>query len=51
MHEPSRSAIVAANEATYAAWNAHDADAVAAVLADDAVVVVDSGVPGDRALR
>jgi C-1 hydroxylase len=35
--------IVAANEATYAAWNAHDADAVAAVFAEDAVVV-DSGV-------
>jgi len=50
MHEPSRSAIDAANEATCAAWNAHDADAVAAVFADDAVVV-DSGVPGDRALR
>jgi len=26
------------NEATYAAWNAHDADAVAAVFAEDAVV-------------
>ena len=43
MDEPSRAAIVAANEATYAAWNAHDADAVAAVFADDAVIV-DSGV-------
>jgi steroid delta-isomerase-like uncharacterized protein len=43
MDEPSRAAIVAANEATYAAWNAHDADAVAAVFDDDAVVV-DSGV-------
>jgi len=26
------------NDATYAAWNAHDADAVAAVFAEDAVV-------------
>jgi steroid delta-isomerase-like uncharacterized protein len=26
------------NDATYAAWNAHDADAVAAVFSDDAVV-------------
>jgi steroid delta-isomerase-like uncharacterized protein len=26
------------NDATYAAWNAHDPDAVAAVFADDAVV-------------
>jgi steroid delta-isomerase-like uncharacterized protein len=43
MDEPSRAAIVAANEATYAAWNAHDADAVAAVFAADAVVV-DNGV-------
>jgi steroid delta-isomerase-like uncharacterized protein len=43
MDLPSREAIVAANEATYAAWNAHDADAVAAVFADDAVVV-DTGI-------
>jgi steroid delta-isomerase-like uncharacterized protein len=43
MDAPSRAAIVAANEATYVAWNAHDADAVAAVFADDAVVI-DSGV-------
>jgi steroid delta-isomerase-like uncharacterized protein len=43
MDEASRAAIVAANEATYAAWNAHDADAVAAVFADDAVIV-DNGV-------
>jgi steroid delta-isomerase-like uncharacterized protein len=43
MQQPSRDAIVAANEATYAAWNAHDADAVAAVFAEDAVVV-DRGV-------
>lgn len=26
------------NDATYAAWNAHDADAVAAVFADDAIL-------------
>ena len=26
------------NDATYAAWNAHDADAVAAVFAEDAVI-------------
>jgi len=26
------------NDATYAAWNAHDADAVAAVFAEDAIV-------------
>jgi steroid delta-isomerase-like uncharacterized protein len=29
---------LAVNDATYAAWNAHDPDAVAAVFADDAVV-------------
>jgi steroid delta-isomerase-like uncharacterized protein len=39
----NRDAIVAANEATYAAWNAHDPDGVAAVFAEDAVVV-DLGV-------
>ncbi len=33
-----RERIVAANDATYAAWNAHDADAVAAVFAETAVV-------------
>jgi steroid delta-isomerase-like uncharacterized protein len=33
-----RARIVAANDATYAAWNAHDADAVAAVFAETAVV-------------
>jgi steroid delta-isomerase-like uncharacterized protein len=43
MDRASRDAIVAANEATYTAWNAHDAEAVAAVFAEDAVVV-DSGV-------
>jgi steroid delta-isomerase-like uncharacterized protein len=30
--------IVEANRATFAAWNAHDPEAVAAVFADDAVV-------------
>ena len=29
---------LAVNDATYAAWNAHDPDAVAAVFAEDAVV-------------
>ncbi len=33
---PNRQTILAANDATYAAWNAHDADAVAAVFAPDA---------------
>jgi steroid delta-isomerase-like uncharacterized protein len=35
---PSHDAILAANEATYVAWNDHDADGVAAVFAADAVV-------------
>lgn len=39
-----REAIIAANDATYAAWNAHDADAVAAVFAPDAEVI-DVGMP------
>jgi steroid delta-isomerase-like uncharacterized protein len=30
--------IVTANHATFAAWNAHDPDAVAAIFADDAVI-------------
>jgi steroid delta-isomerase-like uncharacterized protein len=34
-----RSIIVAANEATFAAWNTHDADAVAAIFAEDAEIV------------
>ena len=34
-----RARIRAANDATYAAWNAHDADAVAAVFAPDAEIV------------
>ena len=33
-----RAATIAANDATYAAWNAHDPDAVAAVFAADAVL-------------
>ena len=37
MDDHRRSAL-AVNDATYAAWNAHDPDAVAAVFADDAVV-------------
>jgi uncharacterized protein (TIGR02246 family) len=32
-----RSRAVEVNDATYAAWNAHDADGVAAVFAEDAV--------------
>jgi steroid delta-isomerase-like uncharacterized protein len=39
-----RERIVAANDATYAAWNAHDADAVAAIFAEDAEAY-DVGVP------
>jgi hypothetical protein len=31
-----RAAILGANEETFRAWNAHDADALAAVFADDA---------------
>lgn len=34
-----RALIRRANDATYAAWNAHDADAVAAVFAPDAEIV------------
>jgi steroid delta-isomerase-like uncharacterized protein len=34
----TRTATLAVNDATYAAWNAHDADAVAAVFAEDAVL-------------
>jgi len=36
----------AVNNATYEAWNAHDADAVAAVFAEDAVVR-EAGRPGE----
>ena len=35
----SREAVLAANDATYAAWNARDADAVAAIFAADAVAL------------
>jgi steroid delta-isomerase-like uncharacterized protein len=34
------------NDATYAAWNAHDPDAIAAVFADDAVLT-EVGRPGE----
>lgn len=33
-----RAHTLAVNDATYAAWNAHDADAVAAVFSEDALV-------------
>jgi steroid delta-isomerase-like uncharacterized protein len=33
-----RARTIEVNDATYAAWNAHDSDAVAAVFAEDAVV-------------
>lgn len=33
-----RARTLAVNDGTYAAWNAHDADAVAAVFAEDAVL-------------
>jgi steroid delta-isomerase-like uncharacterized protein len=42
-----RAATLAANDATYAAWNAHDPDAVAAVFADDAVTR-ESGRPDEH---
>jgi len=38
--------IVEANQATFAAWNAHDPDAVAALFSPDAVVR-DIGSPGE----
>ena len=41
-----RAATLAANDATYAAWNAHDPDAVARVFADDAVTR-ESGRPDE----
>jgi steroid delta-isomerase-like uncharacterized protein len=34
-----RKAIVAANDATFRAWNAHDPDAIAAIFAEDAEIV------------
>ncbi len=43
---PSREQILAANEATYAAWNAHDAEALAVLFAEDAVIV-DVGFPSE----
>jgi len=49
-----RELIVAANDATYAAWNVHDPDAVAAIFAPDAEAY-DVGVPeplrGREAIR
>jgi steroid delta-isomerase-like uncharacterized protein len=41
---PDREHIRAANDATYAAWNAHDPDAVAAVFSPDAELI-DAGSP------
>ena len=49
-----RARIQHANDATYAAWNAHDPDAVAAIFALDAEIVdVTSGIvtPGRDAIR
>ncbi|MEO8604963.1 MAG: ester cyclase [bacterium] len=45
-----RARTLAVNDATYAAWNAHDADAVAAVFAEDPVVreIVGAGESGGR---
>jgi uncharacterized protein (TIGR02246 family) len=42
----SRAATLAVNDATYVAWNAHDPDAVAAVFAEDAVLL-EAGRPGE----
>ena len=42
-----RAATLAANDATYAAWNAHDPDAVAAVFAEGAVTR-ESGRPEEH---
>ncbi len=41
-----RARTLVVNDATYAAWNAHDPDAVAAVFADDAVLT-EVGRPGE----
>jgi steroid delta-isomerase-like uncharacterized protein len=50
----TREQIERANDATYAAWNAHDPDAVAAVFAEDAELI-DAGNPeparGRQAIR
>jgi steroid delta-isomerase-like uncharacterized protein len=43
-----RARTIEVNDRTYAAWNAHDADAVAAVFADDAVVREIGGVGETR---
>lgn len=54
MPAPDRAHIQAANDATYAAWNAHDPDAVAAIFAERAEMI-DTGNPepirGRRAIR
>jgi steroid delta-isomerase-like uncharacterized protein len=39
MPAPDRAHIQAANDATYAAWNAHDPDAVAAIFAEQAELI------------
>jgi steroid delta-isomerase-like uncharacterized protein len=49
-----RATTIAVNDATYAAWNAHDADAVAAVFAADALLREagrDEAVHGREAIR
>jgi steroid delta-isomerase-like uncharacterized protein len=54
MPAPDRAHIQAANAATYAAWNAHDPDAVAALFAEHAEMI-DTGNPepirGREAIR
>jgi steroid delta-isomerase-like uncharacterized protein len=54
MPAPDRAHIQAANDATYAAWNAHDPDAVAAIFAEQAEMI-DTGNPepirGRHAIR
>ena len=50
----TREQILAANQATFDAWNAHDADAVAAIFAEDAEIVdvaADSVLRGRGAIR
>ena len=42
----SREHTLRINDATYAAWNAHDPDAIAAVFAEDAVLL-EAGRPGE----
>lgn len=41
-----RARAIEVNDATYAAWNAHDADAVAAVFAED-TILREAGRPGE----